>query len=87
MDFKHFEDFEGGVRCDLKENGSKVSVQRDVISGTRVSRTGRFQSGLSGKFNKLKKQLDTVNIPPINYCHRGSVTRVSSSPESSHGLF
>jgi hypothetical protein len=66
VDFKHFASFEGGKRFGVKENGSRESVQSDVISGTQVSRTGRFRSGLSGKFNKLKKQLDTLNIPAIN---------------------
>lgn len=87
MDFKHFETFEGRMRSGVKKNGSRVSVYSDVISGAQVSRTGRFQRGLSGKFNKLKKQLYTVNIPPINYCHGEGVTRISSSPESLHGLF
>jgi len=34
-----------------------------VISGTQVSRTGRFQSGLSGKFNKLKKAAGHSQYP------------------------
>jgi hypothetical protein len=66
VDFKHFATFNEGMRYGVKENGSRESVQSDVISGTQVSRTERFQSGLSGKFNKLKKQLDTLNIRAIN---------------------